>query len=331
MASRIFRLFESQPLPGGDFLPVSPERAYAPIASTSFSIRMIAVIAIRLSIAPIADRASPLMKDIPTNRPKTTIAGISRWPAMPRLSMIIAAGPALSRQPTACAVCGPRLIFLAAGIKNESEAALQSAREWIKSGKIIAVKGLGGFHLACDAGNETAVAELRRRKKRSDKAFALMAFNMAAIETYAEVSPAERKALLSNERPIVLVKAKEHTNLAPSIAPGQKRLGFMLAYTPLHLLLPEPEQDFPDVLVMTSANLSEEPIVYRDADVIPRLSLLADGYLTNDRPIHMRVDDSVMQICQEIPQIIRRARGFCAGCVLICQPANPQFSLLGPN
>lgn len=303
-----FQIIESQPLPG-DFLPVSPDRAIcADCQRELFDPHDRRYRYPFINCTNCGPRFT-IIEDIPYDRPKTTMREFTMCPRC-RAEYDNPLDRRFHAQPTACAVCGPRLIFLAAGIKNESEAALQSAREWIKSGKIIAVKGLGGFHLACDAGNETAVAELRRRKKRSDKAFALMAFNMAAIETYAEVSPAERKALLSNERPIVLLKAKEHTNLAPSIAPGQKRLGFMLAYTPLHLLLLEPEQDFPDVLVMTSANLSEEPILYRDADVIPRLSLLADGYLTNDRPIHMRVDDSVMQICQEIPQIIRRARGF---------------------
>ena len=158
-------------------------------------------------------------------------------------------------------------------------------------GKIIAVKGLGGFHLACDATNPIAVATLRSRKKRSDKPFALMAFDIESIQRHCRVSVQEQQLLLSHQQPIVLLDRLPNSSIVPEVAPNLTTLGVMLAYTPLHLLLLEPAPGFPDMLVMTSGNLSEEPIAYKDDEAARRLSPLADAFLLHDRPIHTRVDE----------------------------------------
>lgn len=303
-----FQIIQSQPRPG-DFIPISPDRPICPDCR-----REMFTPSDRRFRYPFINCTNcgprfTIIEDIPYDRPKTTMSGFQMCP-----TCLAEYGDPLDRrfhaQPTACPACGPQLAFHAEGLNLSKEAALQTARAWLKAGKILAVKGLGGFHLACDATNAAAVTELRRRKKRSDKAFALMAFDLAAIEQYAEISADEKTALLSIESPIVLLTRKNNPALAPEVAPGQTRLGFMLPYTPLHLLLLEPEVGFPDVLVMTSANLSEEPIVYRDTEVEPRLAGLADAYLTHDRPIHMRVDDSVVQVSHHQTQVIRRARGY---------------------
>jgi hydrogenase maturation protein HypF len=214
-------------------------------------------------------------------------------------------------QPVACAECGPALWFEVKGERlAEKEDALQTARSWLKMGKILAIKGLGGFHLACDASNRAAVVELRRRKKRSDKPFALMAFDLQAVRRHCAVSPEEETLLVSRQAPIVLLDKQPSSPIAAETAPQQTTLGVMLAYTPLHLLLCEPEPGFPDMLVMTSGNLSEEPIAYADADALERLSPLADGFLLHNRPIHIRVDDSVVSAVSGQPYFARRSRGF---------------------
>ncbi|HQN45344.1 MAG TPA: carbamoyltransferase HypF, partial [Anaerolineaceae bacterium] len=214
-------------------------------------------------------------------------------------------------QPVACPDCGPRVWIEINGQRaEEQEAAIQAARARLKAGGILAIKGLGGYHLACDATNQQAVAELRQRKKRSDKPFALMAFDLAAVERHCYVSAEERGLLTSRQRPIVLLERKVESPIAREAAPGQTTLGFMLAYTPLHLLLLEPAEGFPDALVMTSGNISEEPIAYQDGEARERLLPLADAYLMHNRDIHMRVDDSVTRIILKRPYLLRRARGY---------------------
>jgi hydrogenase maturation protein HypF len=188
--------------------------------------------------------------------------------------------------------------------------AIQQSRNMVRTGKILAIKGLGGFHLACDAKNHTAVENLRSRKKRSDKPFALVAFSLSFIGKYCSLSDDEKKLLESKEKPIVLLKLKLSNELSPLLAPAQKHLGFMLPYTPLHYLLLEPIDKNPEIWVMTSGNRSEEPIAYKDSEAINRLSIIADGFLIHDREIHMRVDDSVTRIIQGNNYPIRRSRGY---------------------
>lgn len=248
--------------------------------------------------------------DIPYDRPNTTMRHFSLCPDC-EAEYENPHDRRFHAQPVACPVCGPQLWFEAKGEKiAEADEALREAREWLKNGKILAVKGLGGFHLACDASNAEAVAALRRRKKRSDKPFALMAFDVDSVRRHCFMSPQEAGLLTSRQAPIVLLNRRPGSTIAGEAAPGQKTLGFMLPYTPMHLLLLEPEEGFPDALVMTSGNLSEEPVAYQDDEGIRRLSDLADAFLLHNRPIHMRVDDSVVRSALSQPYPIRRARGF---------------------
>ena len=191
------------------------------------------------------------------------------------------------------------------------------------NGKILAIKGLGGYHLACDASNSDAVQELRLRKHRVEKPFALMALSVEIIEKYCQVSQKEEELLESRQRPIVLLKKRTDCLLPLELAPGQTSLGFMLPYTPMHYLLLEEASGFPEVLVMTSGNMSEEPIAYLDSDALERLSTLADGFLTHNRGIHMRVDDSVMRVVDDTAIFNRRSRGFAPDTISLPYDVKP--------
>jgi hydrogenase maturation protein HypF len=216
-------------------------------------------------------------------------------------------------QPNACPVCGPRVwLEDAAGVRVDpaglgAEDAVAAAGRLLEQGCILAVKGIGGFHLACDAGNERTVTELRRRKRRGRKPFALMAREPAVIRHWCRLNAAEEQLLRSSAAPIVLLDAQGPQRLAADIAPGQRTLGFMLPYSPLHhLLLAGWERP----LVMTSGNLSEEPQCIDNADAGARLHGLADYYLLHDREIVNRVDDSVVRLMDGAPRLLRRARGY---------------------
>lgn len=252
-----------------------------------------------------------IVTGIPYDRPNTSMAGFALCPDCAREYQ----DPSNRRfhaQPIACPVCGPQVWYEEGGQRlAEREDALQAARKALAEGKILAVKGLGGFHLVCDAQNPQTVEKLRLRKRRSGKPFALMTFNLETIREFARVSPEEEKLLNSPMAPVVLLEmTSAGKEMARLVAPDQNRLGFMLPYTPLHLLLLEPAESFPKVLVMTSGNLSEEPIAYSNADAQKRLSKLADGFLMHDRPIHTRIDDSVVTVIEGVPHIQRRARGY---------------------
>jgi hydrogenase maturation protein HypF len=251
-----------------------------------------------------------IIKDIPYDRPNTTMAGFKLCPDC-QAEYDNPLDRRFHAQPVACPVCGPQLSFIADGKTLVSrEAALQNARKWLQEGKILAIKGLGGYHLACDPTSAVAVSELRKRKKRSDKPFALMAFDLQALERHCFVSGTEKDLLTSHQRPVVILDKKPNSPICAEVAPYQATLGCMLAYTPLHLLLLDPEDNGLDMLVMTSGNLSEEPIAYQDNEAFDRLSSIADGFLTHDRPIHMRVDDSVVRVIRQQSYPIRRSRGY---------------------
>ncbi len=262
-----------------------------------------------------------IVRDIPYDRPATTMAGFPLCPDCAREY----ADPADRRfhaQPVACPACGPQLrleqgasgAFAADGAAApRGEAALQRARELIARGAVVAVKGLGGFHLACDAGSSAAVATLRERKGRAAKPFALMAPDLAAVARHCEVSEPARALLESRERPVVLLPWRPEAHglgLDPGVAPGRDRLGLMLPYAPLHHLLLERAAGFPEILVMTSGNASEEPICHLDDDARRRLAPLADAILLHDRPIHVRCDDSVVAEVGGGPYFFRRSRGY---------------------
>lgn len=209
-------------------------------------------------------------------------------------------------QPNACPVCGPAVTLLdSSGKVVESAEPVRDAINLLKEGKILAVKGLGGFHIACDALNAEAVARLRTEKRKNNKPFALMAPDMESIRKYSDLSKEEEELLLSPQRPIVLLDKSEGAEIPEAVAPGNSHLGFMLPYTPLHHLLfhyplshhPSPitHRSF-DALVMTSGNISEEPVIISNEEAAEKLSGIADAFLVHNRDIFMRVDDSVMRV-----------------------------------
>jgi hydrogenase maturation protein HypF len=211
-------------------------------------------------------------------------------------------------QAIACPACGPRLrLFTRDGALVQCDDPLAVAVGALRDGRIVAVKGLGGYHLVCDATSETAVAELRRRKARDAKPLAIMVAGVEAVEALCEVSAVEGQALRSPARPIVLLRRRPGAGVADAVAPGSAVLGVMLPYTPLHHLL---VRDAPaPALVMTSGNRSDEPIAYEDADALERLSAIADVVLAHDRPIRVRCDDSVVRVIAGGVTAVRRARG----------------------
>ncbi|MEZ5285153.1 MAG: carbamoyltransferase HypF [Vicinamibacterales bacterium] len=208
-------------------------------------------------------------------------------------------------EPTACPDCGPHVWFEGGATRVERAAAIDTARAWVHDGSIVALKGIGGFHLACDASHDAAVSELRRRKGRGDKPFALMAPSLDAVRRLCHVSDDEAAQLESRARPIVLVRRREGSGVSPHVAPGQDHLGVMLPYSPLHHLL---VTDGPWVL--TSGNRSDEPIARDNDEARTRLASLADAFLFHDRDIHAVCDDSVVRVARGAPLPIRRSRGF---------------------
>ncbi len=252
-----------------------------------------------------------IIQGIPYDRPLTTMADFAMCEACQR-EYDNPRDRRFHAQPNACVICGPTVALQSStlGEAVTGEDAIRQGQEVLQKGGVLAVKGLGGYHLACDAQQETAVQLLRQRKGRWEKPFALMARDLATVESVCEVSAAERAVLLSPQRPIVLLRARQDADLAPAIAPHQHQLGIMLPYAPLHHLLLS--EDCP-LLVMTSGNASDEPIAYKDEDARARLRDIADAMLTSNRAIHMRCDDSVVRVLlRETPQtqFLRRARGY---------------------
>lgn len=206
-----------------------------------------------------------------------------------------------------CRECGPSLILM----NNEGEIqgcedAIKETIELIKAGKIVAVKGIGGFHLVCNARNEIAIEKLRYRKKRPSKPLAVMMKDISTVREFCEVGEKEEQALMSNKRPIVLLKKKLNIKLPENIAPGQKKLGVMLPYTPIHYLL----FDELDVLIMTSGNISGCPIEYKNSSALKNLKNTADYFLMHNREICVPIDDSVVKVFNNKECIVRRGRGY---------------------
>ena len=285
-----------------------------------------------------------IVKDVPYDRPLTTMAG---FPLCEHCAAEYhdPANRRFHAQPLCCPACGPQLTLLtpagapvpssppaaapapAAAARPEDSgspatpwhsqpstifprsgpAALELAAGLLREGRIVAVKGLGGYHLAADATNEEAVAALRARKHREDKPFAVMTADLAAARRLARVGDAEAALLSSPARPIVLLARRPGAQVAASAAPGNRQLGVLLPYTPLHhLLLAAVGRP----LVLTSGNVSDEPIAYRDEDALARLGAIADAFLTHDRAIHVRTDDSVARVVGGRPLLTRRSRGY---------------------
>ena len=228
-------------------------------------------------------------------------------------------------EPNACPACGPRLRWTAMGTATPAppadpvvgEAAVDAAVDALRAGRIVAVKGIGGFHLAVDATDAVAVAELRRRKARDDKPFAVMVADLAAAGELCELTPAAADALAGPERPIVLAPRRGEARVADAVAPGLAELGLLLAYSPLHHLL---LRDVGRPLVMTSGNVSDEPIAHDDDDAGRCLGPLVDGVLGHDRGIHIRCDDSVVRASPRL-QVLRRSRGLAPAALPLVAPA----------
>lgn len=257
-----------------------------------------------------------IIKDIPYDRPNTTMVGFPLCPECDK-EYNDPTNRRFHAQPVACPVCGPKvwlentprtdqpISFDRLPVRSQpsesGDEVIRKTQQLLHNGKIVAIKGLGGFHLACDATNSEAVTELRQRKLRVDKPFAVMMPDIATVELYCIVNEAERELLLSRQRPIVILRRCPESSIVPQVAPGQATVAVMLPYTPLHYLL---FADFnssspllpPSAYVMTSGNLSEEPIATDNEEARQRLSVLCDAFLMHDRSIRTRCDDSVVRI-----------------------------------
>jgi hydrogenase maturation protein HypF len=244
-----------------------------------------------------------IIRDLPYDRPLTTMAGFAMCADCAR-EYHDPANRRFHAQPVACPRCGPRV-----WLEGESphDDAIREAQALLRAGAIVAVKGIGGFHLACDATNDAAVRLLRTRKARGDKPFAIMARDLTAARAFAHVDDAEAAVLQGSARPITLLTARATSALSPAIAPGNGALGVMLPYSPLHHLLLD---GLEAPLVLTSGNVSDEPICKDNDDARERLRGLADALLMHDREVHTWCDDSVVRVVdgRELP--VRRSRGF---------------------
>ena len=276
-----------------------------------------------------------IVRGVPYDRPLTTMAGFAMCPAC-QAEYDDPADRRFHAQPNACPICGPRASLVAAGPSASGPAATPSdtaaaapfpsgpagdasdavvaAAALIRGGAIVAVKGIGGYHLACRADAAGVVARLRARKHREDKPFALMAADLDAARRLVALGDAEAALLCSAARPIVLAERRPDAAVAPAVAPGAAELGVMLPYSPLHHLL---LADAGAPLVLTSGNVSDEPIAYRDDDAQERLASIADAFLLHDRPIHMRTDDSVMRVVGGRPTVLRRSRGLVPSAIAL--------------
>ncbi|MFW6056236.1 MAG: carbamoyltransferase HypF [Chloroflexota bacterium] len=248
-----------------------------------------------------------IITDMPYDRPFTTMHTFSMCPEC-RAEYENPSDRRFHAQPNACPVCGPRLTLLDAnGTPLKTADPLGGAVDALHDGSIVAIKGLGGFLLACDATSDAAVRRLRERKRRPDKPFAVMVRDLAEARAHCVLGDEEQELLASSAAPIVLMPWRTTSSLSFEIAPGLLFLGLMLPYTPLHHLL---LRDFGGPLIMTSGNLSEEPIAATNEEAVERLADIADLFLVHNRPIHSRYDDSVVMSAGNTRQVLRRARGY---------------------
>ncbi len=274
-----------------------------------------------------------IIEDIPYDRPKTTMKKFKMCSDCQR-EYNDPMNRRFHAQPNACPICGPSLQFIegqvgadvsvrplrgptqrsaptdpvgANSFAQQNEAAIKQAVEALRAGNVVAIKGLGGFHLACDAENDEAVKKLRVRKRRYGKPLAIMVLDLKQVEKFCYVSDKEKEILTSPQRPIVLLRRKPDTAISKEVAPNNNYLGVMLPYTPLHYLI---LKDSGLALIMTSGNLSEEPIAAENEEALRRLGHIADSFLLHNRDIYSRYDDPVVRVIDGELTMIRRARSF---------------------
>lgn len=327
---RQFRILASEPIPG-EVTPVSPD-----VATCDDCLREFHDPADRRFRYPFINCTNcgpryTIIRDVPYDRPMTTMAAFAMCEACAR-EYHDPHDRRFHAQPNACPTCGPRLEWRdpsGMGTVFTGDAALAAALRMLRDGGIVAVKGIGGFHLACDATQPHAVRELRRRKRRADKPFAILARDVTQLRRFAEISTEEEALLSSRARPIVLLKRNDVPGIdeahdvahdvarevAREVAPGQATLGVMLPYTPLHHLLASVGP-----LVLTSGNLSEEPIARTNDEAMERLGAIADGFLLHDRDIHVVCDDSVIRVHRGRELSLRRSRGYAPYPVRLAAP-----------
>jgi hydrogenase maturation protein HypF len=267
-----------------------------------------------------------IIEDIPYDRDKTTMKDFSMCEKCSAEYSDIE-NRRYHAQPNACPVCGPQVSLFQKERRITTNNPFTEVQRRLQAGKIGAIKGLGGFHLTCDAKNDSAVSRLREIKLRDQKPFAVMAKNIDSIKSFCHVSKDAENILKSKERPILLLKKKANDYLSGSIAPGNSFIGAMLPYTPLHYLL---FKDVNFVLIMTSANFSDEPIIYQNQEAFQKLADKVDFLLVHNRPIYNRCDDSVIKYSPYQPIFIRRSRGYAPYPLIIPKKMRQVFAA-GPE
>ena len=348
-SSLSFEIHESQSLEGA-YQPISPDMAICPDCERElFDPKNKRYLYPFINCTHCGPRFT-IIKDIPYDRPSTTMADFPMCDRC-RAEYTDPLNRRFHAQPIACPECGPVVElrethsqFPTPGPRILSieirMSAILKARRLLREGYIVAIKGLGGFHLACDASNPYTVAELRDRKGRYDKPFAVMAANVTAVASVCELGPEEQNLLTSREKPIVLLLRKKPNGrqaypVSGLVAPNLDELGVMLPYTPLHhLLLNQTDpilarEPVPPLLVMTSGNFSEEPIATDNQDALQRLSPLADAFLLHNRDIHIRSDDSVVRLDKSDTVYLRRSRGYAPYPVALAFDVKPTLAVGG--
>jgi hydrogenase maturation protein HypF len=271
-----------------------------------------------------------IVKTIPYDRPNTTMS-VFRMCEKCAAQYKDVTDRRFHAQPVACAACGPQIWLTnnsGKTIITQTEEVIAETAKLLLAGKIVAIKGIGGFHLAVDALNDRAVQRLRRRKKRDHKPFAMMAASIEQIKEYAIVSEAAEQLLKSPQSPIVLLPKKPDSQIAPSVAEGVSTYGFMLCYAPLHHLLFERNIK---VLVMTSGNISDEPLICKNDKALERLGGVADAFLMHNREIYRQVDDSILHFVDGSPAFLRRARGYVPTPILMKESCRQDIFAAGAD